>query len=57
MPMPASSSRPIVVNEAVVLPSFQPKSRIPDIAATVLPVCSFPKPFLLSSHCVLGSMP
>ncbi|OCB86061.1 hypothetical protein A7U60_g6959 [Sanghuangporus baumii] len=37
LPMPSSSSRPIVVNEAVVLPSFQPRSRIPDIAGTVLP--------------------
>lgn len=39
--MPSSSSRPIVANEAVVLPSCQPRSRIPDIARAVLPVRFF----------------
>ena len=37
--IPYSSSRPIIANEAVVLPSFQPKSRIPDITKAILPVC------------------
>lgn len=39
--VPPSTTRPLMVNDSTIVPSYQPTSRIPDISHIVLPVSAF----------------